>query len=72
MERERSEFDWPCVLIGNILIWTKKELKEPKPKTCLVSPNRRLISSHFIIHSHPFPSCFFFPLGGIFHGIALR
>lgn len=73
----RSDFDWPWRYSETILIWTKKGLKEPKPKTCFVltqdSPNRRLISTHFIIHSHnSSPSCFFFPLGGILHGIALR
>jgi hypothetical protein len=48
----RSDFDWPWRYSETILIWTKKELKEPKPKTCFVlTQTRRIVVSSLLTSS---------------------
>jgi hypothetical protein len=55
----RSDFDWPWRYSETILIWTKKELKEPKPKTCFVLTQLAESSSHLYSLHHSFTQ--FFP-----------
>jgi len=52
----RSGFDWPWLIGNEHFNLDAKGIKRAKAKTLTQSsPNRRLISSRFIIHSHIFP-----------------